>query len=80
MKHQNNKLRKLTGNLALIILVALAVLKWFWGWCSIWLCLAFGVTVVAWSIISDSTESEKPSEESPNDTTPSGSHWDDTTS
>lgn len=71
MNLQSKKVRKIAGILALIILVALAVVKWFFGWCSIWLCLAFVATVVAWSII-DSTTNEKPSEESPNDTTSSG--------
>lgn len=72
MKIQNKNVRKLAGILALIILVILAVGKWFFNWCSIWLCLAFVATVVAWSIIADSTTNEKPSGGSQNDTTPSG--------
>lgn len=72
MKIHSHKARNMAGILALIILVVLAVGKWFFGWCSIWLCLSFGITVVAWSIITDPTTNEKPSEESPNDTTPSG--------
>lgn len=68
MNLQNKKNQKIIEKAVLLILVTLVLMKWILGWCSIWLCLFFGVVVVAWSIISDPTESEKPTEGSPNDT------------
>lgn len=70
MNLQNKKTQNIIGIIVLLMLVALALLKWVLGWCSIWLCVIFGGIVVAWSIISDSTTHEKPSEESQNDTKP----------
>lgn len=61
MKPQNKKTEKIFSIVVLVILTTMALLKWFFGWCSIWLCVLFLAVVVAWSIISDVTNHEKSS-------------------
>jgi hypothetical protein len=50
---QHPDFQKWMGRLMLLLLVILMVLKWVFGWCGLWLCALFVLSLVAWSILSD---------------------------
>ncbi len=43
----------------LLILLVLAGLKWFAGWCSIWLCVIFMIVLLSYWIYDDITTKEE---------------------
>ena len=55
MKFSNQAISKYLGITTLLLLILLAVLKFFLGGCHLWLCGAFVGVVVAYMILSDLT-------------------------
>ncbi len=50
---QNPVFQKWMGRIVVVLLILLMALKWVFGWCSLWLCAVFVITVVGWAILSD---------------------------
>lgn len=50
---QHPEFQKWFGRAVLLLLLVLMVLKWIFGWCSLWFCGLFLTSVIAWAVISD---------------------------